>query len=195
MKIEIFFTFFFAFLAFGAFGMVFYLIAKTMGSKKWIATPAKIQLLQVKGSRRSKRPGQTRRLKLRYQYDFNGLSFNSDKVYFGNTYLQGGSTTARIYERLKDAQFVEAYVNPENASEAVLVRSLIGSFISFVFLGLFCLCFVLKYSSQWYEWVPFDFLDSLLAVLFIAIAVSMFLFDKFGRLPSAIRVLEKHFKK
>ncbi len=192
MKIEIFFTFFFAFLAFGAFGMVFYLIAKTMGSKKWIATPAKIQLLQVKGSRRSKRPGQTRRLRLSYQYDFNGLSFNSDKVYFSNSYMQGGSTTAKIYERLKDAQFVEAFVNPENPAEAVLVRSLIGSFVSFVFLGLFCLCFVLKYFSQWYEWAPFGSLDSILAALFIAIGLSMFFIDKFGSLPRAIRVLEKH---
>ncbi|MBD3265604.1 DUF3592 domain-containing protein [bacterium] len=160
------FTFFFLF--FGAFAAVgitafqhfFFEIVQGFDAQAWEATPATIQSVELKEQRRHRDNGGTSitySVKAKYQYEYNGDSYIANRVY-----AFPGSDSSRDYHQSIHNQLQShknsgepytCYVNPDNPSEAVLIRDIrygtiaAGILIPLIFaaIGLFFLYRIIKY--------------------------------------------------
>jgi hypothetical protein len=122
---------------------------KALNAEKWQQTPCKIISGEVESHRGSK-GGHTYSVKIIYEYQFADGTYRGNKYYFTGGSSSGYKNKARIVDEYKTAANPVCFVNPENPSEAVLVRGfraelLLGFFpMIFLFIGVGGIVGVLK---------------------------------------------------
>ena len=121
----------------GATAYAYYLSWNWQSAQSWVETPATITSIELKSSRSGKR-GNSKSYKViaRYTYKVAGREYSSDKVslYHGSDNI--GSFHQNTYKKLKpllntpDAAM--CFVNPKDASDALLVRNARWGMFSFL---------------------------------------------------------------
>ena len=113
-------------------------------ARSWVETPAEILSLELQRNRGSK-GGTTYQIKMRYRYQFNGKTHDSERF----TALGGFDNTSSYHQKhyhhykpLFDAKKpVTCWVDPDNPAEAIIDRA--PRFEQFAFLNLFTFGFAL----------------------------------------------------
>jgi hypothetical protein len=112
-------------------------VMKAFDAEKWQQTSCRIISGEVKTHRGSK-GGRTYSIEIVYDYEFAGRKYRGDKYYFVGGSSSGYSNKARIVDEYKNAANPVCFVNPDNPSEAVLVRGfraeLLFGFLFLVFM-------------------------------------------------------------
>lgn len=127
-------------------------VLKAFDAEKWQEIPCKIITAEV-GSH-SGDDGTTYSIDITYEYRFEGKTYRSDKYYFTSGSSSGYKSKARIVNEYKNAANPVCFVNPENPSEAVLVRGLhaelLFGFFPLIFLvvGVGGLVFFIKNPAK-----------------------------------------------
>jgi Protein of unknown function (DUF3592) len=110
---------------------------KVAQAKGWVETPCVVESSRLQ-SHRSKN-GRTYSIEIQYRYTFNGHEYHSDRYHFLKISTSGRSGKQAILRRYPPGAKTICYVNPQDASEAVLERGVTRD----MWLGLFPLVFVL----------------------------------------------------
>ena len=114
-----------------------------LGSLDWVSTPAQMINIDLKDKRGS--DSTTYLVEGTYTYQYRGVSYTSSQISFSKQSDNIGSYWQDLYQRLANDRSrgnVQAWVNPENPSEAVLDRTIrwpaiaFGSFFAFAFCGI-----------------------------------------------------------
>lgn len=196
MKIEIIFLILIGIISFALFWNMLSLIFKTIDSKKWTAIRARIQMVDLNTKtdydKETKEETKSVRLNINYQYDFNGTSFSSDKIYFDKHWILNSNKAKRKnYKRLSKAKVVEAFINPNNPSESTLTRKLSNSVFMYFAMGVFLSFMGLRGIGQLYatELLPTNH-DNIAAFLFVSVFVVGILSFYSEKSLDAINVLE-----
>jgi hypothetical protein len=112
-------------------------IARTIAAESWVTTPC--QVLQAEVRSHDSDDGTTYSVYILYQYEFSGQTYKSDRYEFvggSSSGYRGKARTVALYEAASNPV---CYVNPKDASEAVLKRG----FHAKLLLALFPLPFLL----------------------------------------------------
>ncbi len=122
------------------FGSIFLAVGAVMGvislrtlreaeaMKRWTQTPAQILSCELERNRGSK-GGYTYRIQATYQYTVGGASYTSDRVWLGSGSDNIGKFHQRTYDELRrtrdgvEAAETVCWVNPQNPSDAILIRT------------------------------------------------------------------------
>lgn len=104
---------------------------KTALSYQWVEVPAKIISSGIKTNHNS--DGNTHELKVRYQYEYKGLTYFSDKYDFMKVSTSNYNSIKKQKDSIHQGSIQKAYVNPKKPQEAVLSRKF-SWFCLFIFL-------------------------------------------------------------
>jgi hypothetical protein len=110
-------------------------VLKAFASGHWQQTPCRIITAEV-GSH-SDSDGTTYSIDITYEYQFAGGTYRSSKYYFSSGSSSGYSNKARIVNEYKTAANPVCFVNPDNPSEAVLVRGFRAGLLFALFPAVF----------------------------------------------------------
>ena len=95
-------------------------IKKTVAAQSWPEVACEIISAEVDEHNGEK--GSTYSIDIVYEYEFDGRIYESDKYDFIGGSSSGYNGKAKVVERYKSARNPVCFVNPENPSEAVLLR-------------------------------------------------------------------------
>ncbi|WP_027358646.1 DUF3592 domain-containing protein [Desulforegula conservatrix] len=111
-------------------------------ARNWVAVDAKILDFGVESSRSGSGSKSTvhRKLKVSYEYSFNGVQYSGDRADFGRGADNFSETRISRQMNLLQSGEVSVYVNPLNPSESVFDRSLPGPQVAFAIFFLFFPC-------------------------------------------------------
>ncbi|NLW84634.1 MAG: DUF3592 domain-containing protein [Phycisphaerae bacterium] len=139
--------------------LLFRPLIKWHQAKKWTETPCSIISAEVK--HHSSDDGTTYSIHITYEYEFGGSVYRNDKYNFVGGSSSGYKGKKDVVERYKAMSEPVCYVNPNNPSEAVLIRHLtahnaIGLFpLIFVGAGLFIMIAgIRKKERTGTSWLP-----------------------------------------
>lgn len=132
--------FFLIFLAAGAAVVWFVTVRpflKSVAAQKWPETPCTILSSEV-GSHRGSKGGTTYSIDIRYRYEFQGTTRESEAYDFLESSSSGYDGKAAVVEQYPVGSVKVCYVNPRDPAEAVLDRGFHAGYL----FGLFGLLFV-----------------------------------------------------
>lgn len=135
-------------------GLYFSTYAEWLRARSWVETPCRIDSAELKASRGG--DSTTYRTLASYHYEFDGRTYQNDKVSFGMGGDNIGAFQKTIYQELREhvgpkpggaerdpaqasAKPFRCYVNPSKPSEAVLYRTLRWEMLAF--MAVFALTF------------------------------------------------------
>ena len=131
-----------------------YLCFKAQQTKGWEKTKAELISVNLKEKTRSSRDddGNTttsivHQVKARYSYQYNG------EQYFGNRVIIGAIVeNISIYEKLKSANAISVFVNPENPTEAVIINTIDRNYVIVILIGFFWAAITLMVMISKFQW-------------------------------------------
>ena len=131
-----------------------YSMQQTRASRSWTPVVAVVDSVRLVTKKSAERPRARTSVVTHYHYFYRGTTYPSDRIAFGYYGTWGMERNGTLYNKLRTARRVRAYVNPQKPEEATLCREYhnsqwFGIALSILFCSLISLGMIGRIHRGW----------------------------------------------